>query len=129
MRVFKVKDFARFARKAGIDDDALCEAVARAGHGLVDAVLGGGLIKQRVARRGEGRSGGYRTIIAIKRREVAIFVHGFAKNRQDNISGKDLEQLKDAAAVLLGLSDGEVAAAIKSKEFQEVYCDAQEVSE
>jgi len=39
-------------------DDRLCEAVERAESGLIDANLGGGLIKQRVARLGQGRSGG-----------------------------------------------------------------------
>lgn len=129
MRVFKTEVFERFARKEKIEDDALCEAVSRAGRGLVDANLGGGLIKQRVARRGAGRSGGFRTIIAIRLRDRAIFVHGFAKSRQDNISNKDLEQLKDAAAVLLGLKDREVAEAIAGKEFREVFCDAQKIPE
>ena len=52
MRVFKTRWFARFARQEKIADASLREAIARAEHGLVDADLGGGLIKQRVARQG-----------------------------------------------------------------------------
>ncbi len=58
MRVFKTKEFARFARKARIDDAALRDAIDRAERGLVDADLGGAVIKQRVPRKGRGRSGG-----------------------------------------------------------------------
>jgi len=58
LRVFKTKEFSRFARREGIDEERLSEAVDRAERGLVDADLGGGLIKQRVARKGQGRRGG-----------------------------------------------------------------------
>lgn len=129
MRVFKTKDFARFARKAKITDDALCEAIARAGRGLVDADLGGGLIKQRVARDGRGRSGGFRTIIAVRLHDRAVFLYGFAKSDKDNISADDLSELKREATVLLGLSRRALADAVDNKEFQEVFCDAQEISE
>ncbi len=80
MRVFKNKPFARFARKAGLTDSALMKAVAEAERGLVDAVLGGGVIKQRVAREGGGKSGGFPTIILFRLGEMAFFVHGFAKS-------------------------------------------------
>jgi len=66
-RVFKTRWFTRFAAKERITDDRLAEAVARAERGLIDADLGGGLIKQRVARAGKGKSGGYRTLIAYRR--------------------------------------------------------------
>jgi hypothetical protein len=62
LRVFKTKEFARFARREDVDDERLCEAVDRAERGLVDADLGGGIIKQRIARKGQGRRGGYRTL-------------------------------------------------------------------
>ena len=129
MRVFKTRGFARFARKAKLDDAALCEAVARAERGLMDADLGGGLIKQRVPRRGEGRSGGFRTLIAVRLRDRAIFVHGFAKSAQDNLSSHELLQLKNAAALLLGFGEREMTQAVKRKDVQEVFCDAQEISE
>lgn len=89
MRIFKTRTFVRLIRKTDISDHALREAVERAVGGLVDADLGGGLIKQRVARQGQGRSGGYRTIIAL-RRDRAFFLHCFAKNDQANISDVEL---------------------------------------
>ena len=67
---YLLKEFAREARRSGLSDDALREAVDRAEAGTVDADLGGGLIKQRVARSGEGRSGGFRTIIGLLEREA-----------------------------------------------------------
>ena len=63
MRVFKNKPFARFADRNDVSDEDLCEAVARASRGLIDADLGGGVIKQRIARKGAGRSGGLRSMI------------------------------------------------------------------
>jgi hypothetical protein len=129
MRVFKTRDFAKFARKAKITDDALCEAIVRAGRGLINADLGGGLIKQRVARDGRGRSGGFRTIIALRLRDRAVFIHGFAKSDKGNISADDLSELKREATVLLGLSRRALADAVDKKEFQEVFCDAKEISE
>src|SRR6266404_5725329 len=86
---YKTKVFARFARKERINDRELIEAIERAEQGLIDAALGGGLIKQRVARPGSGRSGGYRAVIALRTKERAIFIHGFAKNDQANIGPND----------------------------------------
>ena len=74
MQVYKTKGFARFARRQRIDDDALCEAISRAEQGLIDADLGGGVIKQRVPRPGQGRSGGYRTIVFYRKQARAVFV-------------------------------------------------------
>lgn len=51
-RVFRNAWFRKFARRQRIEDEALCAAVRRIEAGLVDADLGGGLIKQRVARPG-----------------------------------------------------------------------------
>ena len=101
MRIYKTKVFARFARKERINDRELIEAIERAEQGLIDAALGGGLIKQRVARPGSGRSGGYRVVIALRTKERAIFIHGFAKNDQANIGTKELEVLQDIARAFL----------------------------
>jgi hypothetical protein len=76
VRIFKTKLFAKFARRERIPDSSLAEAIGRAGQGLVDANLGGGVIKQRVARQGKGRSGGYRTLIAYRSGSFAIFLFG-----------------------------------------------------
>ena len=90
MRLFKTKSFIRFARRERISDASLREAVQRAERGLVDAELGGGLIKQRVARPGQGRSGGYRVLLAYRVNTLSVFLHDFAKNERDNIDGDEL---------------------------------------
>jgi hypothetical protein len=104
MRVFKTKVFTRFARKEHINDQNLIEAVERVEHGLIDATLGGALIKQRVARPGAGRSSGYRVVIAFRTKERAIFIHGFAKSDQANIGAKELEVLQGIADAFLSAS-------------------------
>jgi hypothetical protein len=101
-RIFKNGWFERFARKERLADSALIEAILRAERGLVDADLGGGVIKQRVASTGQGRSGGYRTLILFRQGDRAIFAFGFAKSRQANISQADLAVLRQAAAEALG---------------------------
>jgi hypothetical protein len=101
-RIFKNGWFERFARKERLNDAALREAVRRAESGLVDADLGGNVIKQRVARAGQGKSGGYRTLILFRQGDRAIFAFGFAKSAQANISKADLALLRDAAAEALG---------------------------
>ena len=93
MRVFKVKAFVRFQRRERIANNALCKAIAAADSGIVDAELGGGLIKQRVARLGQGKSGGFRTIIAYRSAGRAVFLFGFAKSERSNIDADELKLL------------------------------------
>lgn len=102
-RRFKSKSFSRFARREGIPDSELVEAIERLQKGLVDADLGGGLYKQRLARPGGGRSGGYRTILCFRREERVFFVHGFSKSSQGNITKIQERDLKVLASVLLQL--------------------------
>jgi hypothetical protein len=89
LRIFKTRWFTRFARGERITDGSLSQAVVRAGQGLVDADLGGGIIKQRVARPGGGRSGGYRVLIAYRAKHHAAFLYGFAKRERENIDSDD----------------------------------------
>lgn len=111
---------ARFIRREGITDFSLREAIERAERGLVDADLGNGLIKQRVARPGQGRSGGYRVIVVYRSHERAFFVYGFAKNERQNISPKDLEDLKAIAAHLLATTDAHLDRLLDAGEFEEI---------
>ena len=127
MRVFVTRQFGRFARAERIADERLCEAVERAESGLIDADLGGGLIKQRVARPGQGRSGGYRTVVAYRRRGRAVFLYGFAKNERDNIGPDDLAALKKLAAVYLGATMAALEAWCGQGELREAMCDGEEV--
>jgi hypothetical protein len=115
--------FARFARKEGLNDRRLCEAIVRAGRGSIDASLGGHLIKQRVARPGRGRSGGTRTLIAFRASQRSVFLYGFAKSDRDNIDDSELDDLKKLAALFLGYTDEQMAAAVNARELSEVNCD------
>jgi hypothetical protein len=120
MRVFVTKVFARFVRSERISDDKLREAVDRADKGLIDAALGGGLIKQRVARAGQGRSAGFRTVIAFRHGERAVFLYGFAKSARDNIGPSDLERLRKLAAIYLSASIEDLEAWCEDGELKEV---------
>ena len=129
MRTFKTKPFARFASREGIADEALCDAVARAARGLVDADLGGGVIKQRIARRGQGRSGGFRTILVFRRGCRAFFVYGFAKSARANLRRDELEAFRLLANEYLTLDRSGLAAALAAGAIIEVRCDDQAVQE
>ena len=126
MRVFTTKVFARFARRERLDDRRLCEAITRAERGLVDADLGGNLIKQRVARSGGGRSGGYRTVIAYRTSQRSVFLYGFAKSERNNIDDRELRDLRTLARLYLGYSDAQIATALEEAELNEVICDDEE---
>lgn len=120
MRIFKTKWLGRFARRERISDTSLSEAIGRAERGLVDADLGSGLIKQRVARAGQGRSGGYRMVVAYRSHDRAVFLYGFAKNEQDNIEPADLLTLKEIAAGWLKANDREILKALNEDALKEV---------
>jgi hypothetical protein len=119
-RIFKNGWFERFARKESLADESLRDAVQRAESGLVDADLGGGVIKQRVARAGKGKSGGYRTLILFRQGDRAIFAFGFAKSAQANISKADLALLRDAAAEALEWNDGKLDRLVASGALKEI---------
>lgn len=100
---FKTRVFARWARKEGVTDRALLVAVAEMESGLVDARLGGGLFKKRVALPGGGKRGGARTIVAGNFRDRWIFLYGFTKNERANIDQKEERDLKRIAGAMLEL--------------------------
>jgi hypothetical protein len=116
MRVFKTKPFARFASQAGIDDAAMLDAIRRTKHGLIDADLGGGVIKQRIARKGQGKSGGFRSIVLFRGGDKAFFVYGFAKSDRDSIRRDELK----ACRCVLGLDDEAFTAATKNGTITEI---------
>lgn len=123
MRVFKTRAFARFADHEEIADAALCDAVERAARGLIDADLGGSVIKQRLAREGQGKSGGFRSIVLFRRGGKAFFVYGFAKSDRDNIRRDELKAFRRLASEMLAYDDKALEAAIKNGTITEIRCD------
>lgn len=100
--------------------------VERAEKGQIDANLGGGVIKQRIARQGQGKSGGYRTIILFRRGDKAFFVYGFAKSTLDNIDASDERDFKELAKVLLSASAQQLETLVGQGKYVEVNCDEKE---
>lgn len=124
MRLFKTKWFMRYARQERIDDHSLCDAIERAERGLVDADLGGGIIKQRVARTGQGRSGGFRLLIGYRSGNLAVFLYGFAKNERDNITPDDLDTLREIGAAWIAAKKEQLEKAMKDGVLTEVNYDS-----
>jgi hypothetical protein len=120
VKIFKTKEFARYARREDIDDERLREAAVRAERGSIDADLGGGLIKQRVARAGQGRRGGYRTLMAFSSRTRTVFVYGFAKNERDNIGPDELHFWRSVARGFLTMNEEQLARLIAAQDITEV---------
>jgi hypothetical protein len=121
VQIFKTKWFARFARHERITDDSLREAIERAEQGVIDADLGGGLIKQRVARLGRGRSGGYRMIVGYRVKSRAIFLLGFAKAERENIRDDELRSLRELAREWLAADAVEIQKELELGNLQEIH--------
>lgn len=109
-------------KKAGLTDAALCAAVEEMSQGLVDADLGGDIVKKRVALPGEGKRGGARTIVATKMAGRWFFLYGFSKNQRSNIDKDELRVLQEVARELLGFDDRQLAIALAAGEIVEI-CD------
>lgn len=120
MRIFKNAWFARFARRERISAQALLDAIARAQNGQLDADLGGGVIKQRIARPNAGKSKGYRSIILFRKGQRAFFVYGFAKNTMDNIAEDEEAQFKKMAGHVLALTDTQLQVLLANGQFEEI---------
>jgi hypothetical protein len=123
MSVYVTKEFARFARKVRMANAKLLQAAQDVAAGHYDADLGGGVFKQRVAREGGGKSGGFRTIILFRVGSHSFFAHGFAKSDKANVSVKELKALKRLADLLLGYSEEHLVVAQAAGELSEVESD------
>lgn len=121
-RAFKTRNFSRWMRKTELSNFALCKAVEEMERGLVDADLGGNVLKKRVALPGRGKSGSVRTLVATRRNDVWFFVYGFEKNEQANITAEDLEGLQAIAQQLLARTSVELDAAVRDGSLEEI-CD------
>lgn len=100
-RVFKTRHFQRWIRKTELTDQALCVAVAEMAQGLIDADLGGGVVKKRVGLAGRGKRGGARTLVATNKGSRWFFILGFEKNDRANIDEDERAALQTLAADLL----------------------------
>ena len=127
-RVFKTRHFQRWMRKTELTDDALCAAVEEMAAGLIDADLGGNVVKKRVGLPGRGKRGGARTLVATNKGTRWFFVFGFEKNERSNISDSELEALKDIATDLLAITARQLALAVEDGSLQEICNGNQTVS-
>jgi hypothetical protein len=121
VRIFKTQWFTRFADKEDINDDELKDATSLLEAGRIDADLGGGVYKQRIARLGGGKSGGYRAIVFFRSGERTFFVYGFAKSDRANISEKQLKDFKLAAKVALSYNEEQLRERLLSGLYKEIY--------
>ncbi|BBD78362.1 type II toxin-antitoxin system RelE/ParE family toxin [Hydrogenophilus thermoluteolus] len=119
-RVFRTRTFTRWMRRTGLTDEALCDAVSEMVQGLIDADLGGHVVKKRVALPGQGKRGGARTIVATKLADRWFFLYGFGKNERANIDKDELKVLQEVAEDLLGFDDRQLAIALTSGEIVEI---------
>lgn len=119
-RVYKTRHFARWMRKTSLTDEALCTAVEEMTAGLVDADLGGQVLKKRVALPGRGKRGGVRTLVATRRSDRWFFVFGFEKSERENITAEDLAALRGLGGHLLSLTPSELDLASTDGALEEI---------
>ena len=120
VRIFKNIWFARFARKEGITDYKLREAVGQLETGQTFANLGGGVYKLRVARIGQGKSGGYRVILFFMNKRRAFYHYAYPKSTRGNISRRELSVFKKLAKWHFAMTDEQLADALKTGVFEEI---------
>lgn len=119
-RVFKTRYFSRWFRKIGLSDVALCQAVKEMEQGLIDANLGGGVVKKRLAVPGRGKRGGARTLVATNKSNRWFFLFGFEKNARANITAEELKGLREITRQLLGMTSEQLDEAVRDGSLQEI---------
>ena len=119
-RAFRTRTFTRWMHKAGLTDVVLCKAVSEMAQGLIDADLGGHVVKKRVALPGQGRRGGARTIVATKLLDRWFFLYGFGKNDRANIDKDELKMLQEVAKNFLAFDDAQLTIALTAGEIVEI---------
>jgi hypothetical protein len=126
MAVYLTRWFDRWANKQGVDAQSLRAAVREMRAGLYEADLGGRLLKKRIARPGQGKRGGFRTLVATDKESRWIFIYGFAKNERGNLDKDEEQALKKLAGYLLALAPEALERALQAGEVREVSCHAQD---
>jgi hypothetical protein len=120
VRVFKYPRFSRFAGKEGITDNELLEMVDQIEAKQADANLGGDVYKVRIARQGEGKSGGHRIIVYFRNEFRTFFSYGFSKSDRSNISEKDLKRFKEDAKLQFSFTEEQIRVALKNGNLIEI---------
>ncbi|OQW97114.1 MAG: hypothetical protein BWK74_07010 [Desulfobacteraceae bacterium A6] len=122
MNIYLSKVFLRLARRERLTDAHICQAVAEMNKGLIDANLGAGLFKKRVAIPGQGKRGRWRTLLGFQAGRKAFFLYLFSKNSRDNIEQDEMKALKRLTKYYLALKPSEIKTALHCDELKEVNC-------
>lgn len=120
LKVYKTQIFHKWCKKESLTDKCLGIAISEIMRGLIDADLGAGLVKKRIARVGQGKRGGYRTLLALRKNDRAFFLTGFAKNERGNITSDEEVVFKKLSKIYLDASAAEITALCKAKKLLEV---------
>ena len=122
MNIYLSKAFTRLARRDGLTDVHICQAIGEMNEGLIDADLGAGLFKKRIAMPGQGKRGGWRSLLGFQAGNKAFFLYLFPKSRRDNIDAAEMKALKRLTKYYLTLKHAEIKAALQCGELREVNC-------
>lgn len=120
MRIFKSNAFEKFARKHKISDSLLINAINEIENGLIDADLGSGVIKQRLAKAHRGKSKGYRVIIIYKFKHISLFAYGFDKKDKENLTPAEENTFKALAKYFVAITNEQLNQSIEARELIEV---------
>jgi hypothetical protein len=120
MRIFVIKEFSKWAHTCDLTDDLLCSALDEIELGLIDADLGGHLLKKRIATKGRGKSGGVRTLLTFSKGARAIYLYGFEKSERANISQKEKKLLQELGKFYFSLTDEELESRLRSRALREI---------
>jgi hypothetical protein len=129
IRALKNRQFARWARAEQLTDHALCVAMREIQRGLVDAKLGGPLLKKRISKGHKGKRGGLRTIIAYRQEHRLVFLFGFAKREKANIDQTERQALLELGNVYMAMGENELSETIRTGKLIEVICDGKKEKE
>jgi hypothetical protein len=127
MRVFKTKWFKRFLKKESISEEKIDQTIQDIFEGRIDGDYRGGLVKQRLARDNQGKSGGYRIIVFFKVKHRMFFVFGFAKSDRENITSIEEESFRKLASYYFTLSDKELEMLLLNHELTEISYESKKI--
>ncbi|MGE4752815.1 type II toxin-antitoxin system RelE/ParE family toxin [Yersinia enterocolitica] len=118
--IFLSQGFTSFTRKERINDQDIKDAVSEMDKGLIDVTLGNGLYKKRIARKGQGKRGSYRVIIAFRSGKNVFLLYGFTKNERNNINIKELLAFRALAKVYFNFTESDLQKLVASNKLRKV---------